>query len=306
MATANQAEIFFPSDFPSRLDPFLVKELRLALRHRWFLGSFLFVHVIMLLAVSAEWLCLRKVEASGSSSGPWDGFALLGRNAFWIAAHLIMGLVLPLRGFDALQEELRCRNAELLLVAGMSRWGIMRGKWISQMALSMLVLGNFLPYLVVRYFFGGFNFTSNLVHLFAVVTGSVAMNGLVLGISGYTSYLTRGVLLAVASANVFVAAGAVSVVANFTDIYGPTLLRTIFISLCCIAYAVLLCLVGLQLGRAHLKQCLLPWEPSPTRNMVVLFVLLPFIITAGSVMTLGWGGVLALGVMIFVVVRLDP
>ncbi len=305
MPTVNQTEISFPSDYPSRLDPFLVKELRLALRHRWFLGSFLFVHVIMLLAVSAEWLCLRKADASGSS-GPLDGFTILGRNGFWIAAHLIMGLVLPLRGFDALQEELRGRNAELLLVAGMSRWRIMRGKWISQMALSMLVLGNFLPYLVVRYFFGGFNFSSNLVHLFGVVTGSVAMNGLVLGISGYASYLTRFVLLAVAFGNVFVAAGTVSAVANYTDIYGPALLRTVIILLCCIAYAVLLCLVGLQLGRAHLKQCLLPWELLPTRNMVVLLVLLPFILTAGTVMTLGWGGVLVLGVMIFVVVRLDP
>ena len=47
-------------------------------------------------------------------------------------------------------------------------------------------------------------------------------------------------------------------------------------------------------------------EQSPTRSMVVLLVLLPFILTAGTVMTLGWGGVLVLGVMIFVVVRLDP
>ena len=105
MPTVNQTEISFPSDYPSRLDPFLVKELRLALRHRWFLGSFLFVHVIMLLAVSAEWLCLRKADASGSS-GPLDGFTILGRNGFWIAAHLIMGLVLGGKMEETLKQSL--------------------------------------------------------------------------------------------------------------------------------------------------------------------------------------------------------
>ena len=306
MATANQAKSALPSDFPARLDPFLVKELRLALRHRWFLGSFLLVHVVMLLAVSSEWLCLRKAADSGYAPGSWQAYAFLGRNAFWFAAHLMIGLVMPLRCFDALQEELRGRNFELLLVAGMSRWKIMRGKWISQMVLACLVLCNLLPYLVVRYFFGAFNFSSNLVHLLAVLTGSLAMNGLVLGISGYASYLTRFVLLAVGFGNVFVVAGVVSAAANFTDIYGADLLKTVFVTFFCIAYAALLCLVGLQLGRAHLKHCLLPWEKSPTRNMVVLLVLLPFILTAGTVMTLGWGGVLVVVVMITVVVKLDP
>ena len=305
MATANQATCSLPSDFPSRLDPFLVKELRLALRHRWFLGSFLFVHVMMLLAVSLEWLSLRRTETAPSSAN-WNAYAVLGRNAFWLAAHVMMGLVLPLRGFESLQEELRGRNAELLLVAGLSRWRIMRGKWISQMVLAMLVLANFLPYLVVRYFFGGFNFSSNLVHLFAVVTGSVAMNGLVLGISGYASYITRFVLLAVAFLNGLAMVIAVTSVVSFTEFHGFELLVAVFVSLGAFAYAVLLCLVGLQLGRAHLKKCLLPWENSPTRDMVVLLVMLPLIVLVGSLMTLGWGGVLVMGVLIIIMIKHDP
>ncbi|MBP7948283.1 MAG: hypothetical protein KA004_01420 [Verrucomicrobiales bacterium] len=295
-------------DFPEWMDPMVVKELRQALQHRFFLVPFITVHFILLGTLAVEWMALQQSQATSQGVRPLI-HPTLGKLAFWEAAYLVVAYLMPLRGFDALQEERQRGNTELLLMAGLTRWKIVRGKWMVQMFLTLLVVSSLLPYAIVRYFFGGIEITESAIQLLAVIGASLANSGLIIGTSGYSRYSVRLPILFIGLIYVLSVVVAVNtIVLEGPALFGISKLSPIvffYILVCLLAIFALYAVLGLQLGRAHLKLCLVPWEQAPTRSIAGLLLISPFILLTGILITCGWGGLFIILIFIITIIQID-
>jgi hypothetical protein len=254
--------------------------------------------LLMLGALSLEWQGLQEDQ-----SHRW-----YYNSAFWIVAYAVVGFIMPLRGFEAMQEESCGRNAETLLMAGLSRWRIVRGKWLVQAGLAVLVLVSLLPYLIVRYFFGAFDFWTNLIQLITVFTCCLANSALIIGASGYANYTVRILITAISLGYTFATSVAMTVVIAkepFQGASGMQLVLFVLSILYGLGFMLINAMLGLQLARAHLKLFLVPWEPSPTSTMATLIITMPFILGAGTVATCGYGGPLVEVVILFSMLMYD-
>jgi hypothetical protein len=74
---------------------------------------------------------------------------------------------------------------------------------------------------------------------------------------------------------------------------------------CAAGVQMLYAIAGLQLGRAHLKLYLRPWDIPPTRGVVALMIFLPFILLAGAIGLMFWGFPVVLAFVIFAMCRYD-
>jgi len=142
-------------DFSDVIGPMVVKELRQGLRTRAFTWAFLFVQGFLLLFMM-----------SGFSESS-DGRDTAG--SFWGLLQFALLIVMPFRGLNALNSEVRLNTMELITLTRMSAWRITYGKWLALVSQSLLLAVAVLPYIVLRYFFGGMNVLAELVTL-AVVT----------------------------------------------------------------------------------------------------------------------------------------
>ncbi|MEQ1841100.1 MAG: hypothetical protein ABL994_11865, partial [Verrucomicrobiales bacterium] len=126
------------SDFPDRLSPIFVRDVRRALREKFFAGGFLALQVFTLLAALLEWVISVMLRAPGGAAffpGTLD-----------LLTTFVFQLLLPLSFFNSLQGELIGRNVELLLTSRLPAWQIVRGKFFAASALCGLLLISLLPY----------------------------------------------------------------------------------------------------------------------------------------------------------------
>jgi len=293
------------SDFPDRVDPMVVKELRQGLRARWFVVPFIGVQAV---AVGLLWMESLAMQRQGTVFASES----LGHLFFWVLVYVVVGAVLPLRSLMAMEGELAGDEARLILLAGLSRWRIVMGKWITQMVLSGLVLLSLVPYGLVRYFFGGVELLPNLITLGGAVGLSAAMNALLLGASGYSSYWMRvliGVtglvyaggpavaLLLMAWEGVFSGGWLGGTAQGFWMVWSGLGMALVF------AYFTL---TGLQLARAKLRTGTHPWEVGPARPVLTLFFLVPLYFGVLSAITCGFGFPIVAGGMLWWMWSLDP
>lgn len=279
-------------DFSDRLPAMLVKELRQGLRAPLFIAPFLAVQAGAILAVGVEY------ERGGT---PGVG------SPFWLVAFLVVVVLMPLRGFAALREECEGGNSALLMLGGLSRWQIVGGKWLVQIVLCGLTFLSLLPYLFVRYFLGGFEIIPNALMAVNVMTMSAGVSGCIIGASGYRSMALRFIVAAIGIFWVMASGRMIYLGLQEIDSYtgrndwmvfwigGPSALGV----------QLLYAITGLQLGRAHLKLYLLPFETAPARNVVSLMIFLPFILLAGGIGTMGVGFPVVLLVVIVAMIRYD-
>lgn len=281
----------------------LVKEFRQGLQQRMFLFPFVGIHVLMLFALWIEWQQVQVGNTGGHSVR-----SVLSVESFWGFIYLVLVIIMPLRGLSSLREECRDRNVELLIMTGMSRWQIVRGKWLVHVGLSVLLLASLSPYMIVRYFFGGFNFWANLISLLVIITSTSVSCALVLGASGYANYLMRTVVLIIAAIYHLVLYLVCRFVLEVTfgiGFSGSLAIFPMLVSACYLVLIVILTLIGLQLARGHLKIYLVPWEPSPTRTMMTILIILPLILLFFGIATMGYGIIVAeLGLM-FILLKYD-
>ena len=290
-------------DFADRWPAMVVKELRQGLRARGFVVPFLVLHALVLAAVALEYLLSR----TAATASPLLRAAAGEPGLFWLAVYAVVAGVMPLRLMDSLRGESEGRNAELLLLGGLTRWQIVRGKWLVQALLSLLSLVSLLPYMLVRYFFGGVELVPNFFSFGSVTAAALGPSGCVLGASGYAGLGMRFFIIGVGGGLLMVTAFSTEMmianargVARFTDL---ALFAYLY------AYAILFhslyAIIGLQLGRAHLKLFLLPYEISPTRGMVTMLLTAPFMLLAGTIATCGWGAILVLVLLVYAVSVFD-
>ena len=181
------------SDFPDKLNPMLVKELRQGLRGISF--------IILFIAVQA-FLCfimfITAIAASHENAGH-----LLSRTIFFFFSLAVLSIQ-PLRGISSLHGEIKNNTIDLLCLTRLSAWRIAYGKWISIVSQSALILSTIIPYLILRYFFGDMQIFSEILLLISIFLLSALFTAGTVGLSATNSSIIRVLLPIVFSLFVFV------------------------------------------------------------------------------------------------------
>lgn len=169
------------NDFKDWVSPIIVKELRQGMRTRLFTTSFIVLQGFMVLFVM-----IGFAEGGGQNSGS-SAF-------FWFLISITLLLVMPLRGFGALSSEIRLNTMDLIALTRMSSWRITAGKWAALVSQTALLTVGVLPYVVLRYFFGGINPISELFFLAMVLILSCVLSAAMVGLSAFPNFLVRALL----------------------------------------------------------------------------------------------------------------
>lgn len=171
------------NDFSDRLPPMLVKELRQGMRARTFVGVFLglqcFLAIVMLFATSAT--------ALGGAGQTVSQIIFL----FFALAALV---VQPLRAMNSLHAEIKSTTIDMMVLTRLTARRIVAGKWASIVAQTLLLLVSIIPYLILRYFFGGMNLFAELLALISIAWLSSCLTAVNIGLSANSSLLVRGFL----------------------------------------------------------------------------------------------------------------
>lgn len=137
-------------DFPDSLSPMVIKELRQGLRTRVFTGTLLLLHVFLMLTM------LISSFSSDVENARW---------VFDTISSLGLCLILPLRGMNAVSDEIKHGTLEMLRLTRLSSLKIIFGKWAAVALLCLLVAFSLLPYLAARYLLGGVELSAELLIL---------------------------------------------------------------------------------------------------------------------------------------------
>ncbi len=295
------------ADFPERIHAMTVKELRQGLRARKFVVPFIAVHIVMILACALEYFIVNQM-ASGSSTfgGVEDGVIRYGL-IYWGVAYFMLLFVIPATRFFDLQQEFTGRNAELLLLSGLSRWQIVRGKWVFSVALSSLILVSILPYLLLRYFFGGFELVEHLLIALALVLNNAVFCAMVIGASAYRSYLGRIALIMAA----LVVLGFTMIPVTFFMVsmleqpgMGRWLSPALFLNL--VSASTFFTILGLQLARVKLRTFEDPYDPAPGSQVVILYLFAPLLIGIPGIFIPAVGSIIAAVFFTWIAINIDP
>jgi len=175
--------IFASKDFPDRLSPMLVKELRQGLRAKTFVTVFLSLQIILLIIL----LTATASTSSASAGTIISGFIF----SFFSIAVLI---VQPLRGIGALSSEVKGNTLDMIVLTRLTARRIVHGKWFAIVSQSALIFATIIPYLIFRYFFGKMNLLGEVVLLMMIFLTSMALTAITVGLSGSSSVILRALL----------------------------------------------------------------------------------------------------------------
>ena len=171
------------TDFHDRISPMLVKELRQGLRAKTFIAVFLSLQAF---------LGIMLLSASASSTSSHAG-GVVSSMIFTFFAIAVL-LVQPLRGVTALSSEIKGNTIDMMVLTRLSAWRIVFGKWVAIVSQSALILSTIIPYLILRYFFGGMNLVGEIVLLAMLFLTSMALTAVTVGLSGSSSVIIRGII----------------------------------------------------------------------------------------------------------------
>lgn len=176
-------KIAFPDDFSDRLSPMLVKELRQGLRTRAFIGVFLTLQIILGIILLGAGTTSTSDQAGDTISGIIFVF-------FSIAVLIIQ----PLRGMGALSSEIKGNTIDMMVLTRLSAWRIVAGKWSAIVSQSALMMITIIPYLILRYFFGGMNLVGEIVLILLIFISSATLTAITVGLSASTSVILRSII----------------------------------------------------------------------------------------------------------------
>ena len=171
------------TDFSDRISPMLVKELRQGLRAKTFVIVFLALQIF--LAV--------MLFSAGAASGSDHVGSVVSSIIFSFFAIAVL-VVQPLRGVSALSSEVKGNTIDMMVLTRLSAWRIVFGKWVAIVSQSALLLATIIPYLILRYFFGGMNLVAELMFLILLFLTSMALTAVTVGLSGCSSVIVRALL----------------------------------------------------------------------------------------------------------------
>lgn len=172
----------FLTDFPDRVSPMLVKELRQGLRAKTFIGVFLSLQIFLMVMLLSAGAASTSDTVGSIVSGVIFSF-------FGIAVLAVQ----PLRGINALSSEIKGHTIEMMELTRLSAFRIVFGKWVALVSQSALLLFTIIPYLILRYFFGGMNLIGEIVFLLLMFLTSMTLTAITVGLSGCSSVIVRAI-----------------------------------------------------------------------------------------------------------------
>ena len=161
----------------------LVKELRQGLRAKAFIAVFLVLQGL---------LGLILLAASAGASSDRAGMAV--SQVIFVFFSLTVLVIQPLRGIGALSSEIKGNTIDLMVLTRLSSWRIIAGKWSALVGQSSLLLATIIPYLILRYYFGGMNLFGELMLVGLLFLLSAALTAVTVGLSASSSLLVRGLI----------------------------------------------------------------------------------------------------------------
>jgi hypothetical protein len=174
------------NDFPDRLSPMLVKELRQGLRTYTFVILFLVLQGLLALVL----LTASAIAHSTNADGAGD---VVSKIVFCFYA-LALLVVQPLRGVSSISIEVKQNTIDLMVLTRLSAWRIVFGKWSSIVSQSGLILLAVAPYLILRYFFGGMQLFGELYLMIYIFVISSVLTAITIGLSAVSNIIVRGLL----------------------------------------------------------------------------------------------------------------
>jgi len=169
------------TDFKDWISPMIVKELRQGTRTRIF--SFAFILLLSaLIIVMLTSLMSTRPNTAGATGG------------FWFCVVVAFLMVMPLRGFGAISNEMKMQTLDMVLLTRLSASKIIYGKWAALFSQTLLVASALLPFVVIRYFLGGIDFVNEIIWLVLLVISSGTLTALTVGLSAQSSHLLRGAI----------------------------------------------------------------------------------------------------------------
>jgi ABC-type transport system involved in multi-copper enzyme maturation permease subunit len=123
--------------------------------------------------------------ASSDSAGSFASGVIF--TMFAIAALFVQ----PMRGVNALSSEITGNTIEMMVLTRLSAWRIVFGKWIAIVSQTGLILITIIPYLILRYFFGGMVLLGELVFLALMFLTSMSFTAVMVGLSGNSTKFVR-------------------------------------------------------------------------------------------------------------------
>ena len=176
----NPTMITHLTDFPDKLSPMLVKELRQGMRAKSF----------TLLFLAFQGLLAFILLTAGAAASSDDAGAFASGVIFTMFAGAAL-FIQPMRGVSALSSEISGNTIEIMVLTRLSAWRIVFGKWIAIVSQTALILVTIVPYLILRYFFGGMNLAGEMVFLGLIFLTSMALTAIMVGLSGNATALVR-------------------------------------------------------------------------------------------------------------------
>lgn len=254
------------SEIPDRLNAVFVKDLRQLLRSGEFVKPYLGIHFVTAVAVGLEVGTGQILQDLGG------GFPVSGGILFFFLT-IVFVVQLPLMQIGTLTSESQSAgNADLLYMAGQTRWKIVWSKMLIGLTLTLLVMTSVLPYLFLRYLTGGIDILGSLVSLLLLFGANLLATAFAVGVSGFRSVLARLFWLVLIVISFFVTDGIMSsLAAPFGSAAAAWHLPVIHG-----AIGALFLLLSLQLGRATLRVARDHTEPSQIAIVGMMILLTPF------------------------------
>lgn len=195
------------SDFPDRLSPMVVKELRQGLRTRTFGGVMLVLHLLLILIT----LMVGAGPKGQDARGLMDGLV-----------SFVLCFVFPLSAFSALAGEIKANTMDMLVLTRLSAGRIVLGKWAAVAGLSLLVTVSILPYYVARYLFGGSELLSDLTTLGGQWLLSATLTAAVVAISTQKHFWLRALIVLAPLMLMFVGSAITFTISAMSSRYSST------------------------------------------------------------------------------------
>ena len=173
-------------DFPDRLSPMLVKELRQGLRTHTFVILFLVLQGLLALV-------LLTAGAAASSAASQSAGNIVSQIVFCFYA-LALLVVQPMRGVSSIHHEIKQNTIDLMVLTRLSAWRIIFGKWSSIVSQSVLIFLAVIPYLILRYFFGGMQLFAELFLMVYILIVSGVFTAITIGLSAVSNIIIRGLV----------------------------------------------------------------------------------------------------------------
>ena len=275
-----------------------VKELRQGLRRGMFIYPFIGIHLLAVVAMVAEFK-MPEVEEFTDFAGVLNLLLFLPgemfSGVFWAVTGAVCLFFMPLGGLALMGQEMEEGNHELLLMTPLSRWKVVRGKFLALWGLCLLTFSSLLPYLIARYLIGGLDVWRNIVMALTVVLFSGMVAAGAIGSSSFTRIPSRIGILILFMGSMLFSLGTVAL-----SVGGVTKHAGVLFHFNVLPAAFCYIVLGLALARSRIRLVVHQYEVKPSWMIIGLLFFTPLVVLMTNFMTLfhaGGVGLITMGLV---------